>query len=292
MRQWERAGSPSWLARTLTWLVPGLALVGPGRLLAAMTWISVSASVIAVLLGLGLTARVWPVAVLLLLPAWLVAAPLAVRSVARAGGAAPSPAIVAILGFLHWTPALVVLALTAPGWVLLDADNPASLPALAPGEVAACRTGSGTDPLERGTLVVAGGAGERFLGRVLGLPGERVEPDGDVWRLDGVPVVRAERDLLLPPQEETARGTRSLVYRVESAFLSLWSRGEVEGAVRKGTPVDLAVDEWYVLALDYGGGASLDSRARGAFPRDRVHPARCLLLWSTVRAGRIGRPIL
>ena len=291
MRQWERAGSPSWVAHGAAWLIPGLALAGPGRLLAVLTWVCVSASVVALLLCLGLTAQVWPVAVLLLLPAWLLAATLAVRARGKKGGATPSPQMVALLGLLHWAPALVVLVVTLPGWVLLNADNPASLPALVPGEIAACRISFVDEPIKRGTLVLADGPEGRFLGRALGLPGERVEPDGDGWRIDGVPAARSERDLLLPPREEKSSGTRSLVYRVDDSYLALWSRGMAETTVGKGTLVDLAADQWYVLALDHGGGASLDSRAWGAFSKGQVHSARCLLLWSTVRAGRIGRPV-
>jgi len=290
-RHWERAGSSQRLVDVASWAVPGLALVRPGRRWAAFAWIGVSAAVIAALLALGLTARVWPVAVLLMLPAWLVAAPLAVRAVQRGEAVSISTGMAALLGLLHWTPALVVLALTAPGWILLDADNPASLPVLAPGEMAACRISAGPDPLERGGLVVAGDVGERFLGRILGLPGERVEPGEGGWRLDGVHAVLAERDLLLPRRKDTEPGTRSLVYRVGDAYLSLWSRGPVEGASGKEAAVNLTADEVYVLALDHGGGASLDSRLRGPFPLARVHPARCLLLWSPLRPARIGRPI-
>ncbi len=292
MRGWERRGTPPWVHHTLAWFVPGLALVRPGRLRAALLWVGTSAAVVAGLLSLALTATVWPVAVLLLLPAWLVVAPLAVRSIARPAPATPSVGWMASLTLLHWTPALVVLALTAPGWFLLRADNPASLPALAPGEIAACRCGRGTSTLARGDLVVAGVAGERFLGRILGLPGERVEPDGDGWLLDGAPAVRAERDLLLPPEDDSTPGTRSLVYRVGDRYLSLWSRGTPEPAPGPGAAAELAAGEVYVLALDHGGGASLDSRSRGAFPLDRVHPAHCVLLWSPQRLARFGRPVL
>ncbi|MFH1531900.1 MAG: S26 family signal peptidase [Pseudomonadota bacterium] len=289
-RRWERAGTSRWPGAIAAWLVPGLALAVRGRRREALAWIGVSAAVIAVLLALGLTARVWPVAVLLMLPAWLVAAPLAVRAAQRGEAASPSTGMTTLLGLLHWAPALVVLAVTAPGWILLDADNPASLPVLAPGEMALCRADPGSGPLERGSLVVAGAAGERFLGRILGLPGEGVEAGEDGWRLDGVPTVRAERDLLLPSRKETDPGTRSLVVRVSDSYLSLWSRGPVEEN-GEGASVELTADEVYVLALDQRGGASLDSRARGAFPLARVRPARCLLLWSPHRLPRVGRPI-
>ena len=279
------------MLRLGAWLVPGLALAVPGRRRAALCWTVTSAAVVATLLGLGLTARVWPVAVLLLLPAWMVAAPSAVRGIAGNPAALPTPGWAASLALLHWGPALAVVAMTASGWVLLDTDAPASLPALAPGEVAACRIEPWGDALERGALVVAGEAGGRFLGRILGLPGERVEPDGEDWRLDGIPGVRVERELLLPLDGEGTPGTRSVVVRHGDHYLSLWSRGGAEDAAPPGEAVELAVDEVYVLALDQGGGASLDSRARGGLPLDRVHPASCLLLWSSDRAARIGRPI-
>jgi len=278
--------------RILAWFVPGLALAGPGRMPAALLWVGTSAAVVAGPLALALTAWVWPVAVLLLLPAWLVVAPMAARAIARPAAPPPSAGWMASLTLLHWVPALVVLALTGPGWYLLRADNPASLPLLAPGEIAACRCGRGPTTLGRGDLVVAGVSGERFLGRILGLPGERVEPDGDGWSLDGQPVVRAERDLLLPLDEGSTPGTRSLVYRIGDRYLSLWSRGPPEAAAGPGAAAELAAGELYVLALDHGGGASLDSRSRGAFPLDRVHPATCVLLWSPERPARIGRPVL
>jgi len=180
--------------------------------------------------------------------------------------------------------------MTAPGWILLDSDNSASLPVLAPGEVAACRTPWSDDAPGRGELVVAGARGARFLGRVLGLPGERVEPDRGGWRLDRVLAARSERDLLLPLGENTTPGTRSLVYRVGDAYLSLWSRGPVEDAVPQGAAVDLAADEVYVLALEHSA-AAVDSRMQGGIPLDLVQAARCVLLWSPSRTARVGRPL-
>lgn len=291
MRSWERPRIPEGLVRVAAWLVPGLALAVSGRWPLGLLWVMTSAAVLAGALALALTATVWPVAVLLLLPAWIVAAPLAVRAVARGGSMAPRPGPMAALFFLHWTPALVVLAALAPGWFVMDVDNPASLPALAPGELAMCRTGGLAEAPARGDLVVAGPPGERFLGRVLGLPGERVEPDGDGWRLDGAPAARAERDLLLAPDEDAAAGTRSLVYRVGDRYLSLWSRGPAEATAGPGAAAELAESEVYVLALDHEGGVALDSRARGAFPLDRIYPARCFLLWSPHRLARVGRPV-
>ena len=293
MRHWERIRDSGRALRVLAWLVPGLALAGPGRWRMTLGWVGTSAAVVAGLLALGFTARVWPVAPILLLPAWLLAAPLAVRATSRDVVSDPSPWTVAGLGLLHWLPALLVLTLTVPGWLLLAANNPASLPALAPGEVAVCRGGDRDTAVARGDLVVAGRPGARFLGRVLGLPGERVEPTEDGWHLDGIPVVRSERELLLPPGDEIAPGTRSVVVRVGDAYLSLWSRSQGPGQVvmKRGAAVDLAADEVYVLALDQSAGASLDSRAHRGFPLERVDAARCLLAWSPTRTARIGRPL-
>ncbi len=178
-----------------------------------------------------------------------------------------------------------------PDWDILAADQAASLPLLAPGEVAACRVGSPDAPSARGALVLAGDRDARFIGRLLGLPGERVEPAGGTWRVDGVPAVRSVRDLLLAPEGEGSEGTRSLVYRVGDGYLSLWSRRPLESALDRGVPVELGYDEVFVLALDHNGGAALDSRARGPFPQERVHEARCVLLWSGHRFARIGRPL-
>ncbi len=291
MRSWERPRGSEGLARVAAGLAPGLALAGPGRWFMALLWIVTSATVVAALLALALTATVWPVAVLLLLPAWLVAAPMAVRSAAGPSSAPPRPGPMAGLVLLHWAPALVVLALLAPRWIIVDADTPASLPALAPGELAVCRVEARTEAPRRGELVVAGAPGERFLGRILGLPGERIEPEGEGWRLDGVPIARSERDLLLPLDDDASAGTRSLVYRKGGRYLSLWSRGPAEAMAGAAAGAEIAAGEVYVLALDHGAGRALDSRSRGGFPLDRVPRARCLLLWSPERLARLGRSV-
>ena len=280
------------MIRIATWLVPGLVLARHGSLRAALPWVLTSAAVTALLPGLALSGLVWPVAVILLLPAWLVAASLAARAVAPAD---PRPKVgaAAFLALLHWVPAVVVMMVFVPCWDILVVGQPASLPLLAPGEVAACRGGSpdtDTRPA-RGALVVAGEGEARFLGRLLGLPGERVEPAAGTWRVDNITAARSVRDLLLAPGGEGGEGTRSLVYRVRDGYLSLWSRGPLETAVDRGAPVELGHDEVYVLALDHHGGAALDSRARGPFPLERVREARCVLLWSGHRFARIGRPL-
>ena len=290
LARWDRAGIHPGLLGVATWLVPGLALARQGSPWAALPWVLTSAAVTALLLGLALSGWVWPVAVFLLLPAWFVAAPLAARTGAPTARP-PEVGAAALLALLHWIPAIVVIAVFAPDWDILAADQAASLPLLAPGEVAACRIGSSDARPVRGALVVAGARDERFIGRVLGLPGERVEPAAGTLRVDGTPAVRSVRDLLLAPGDERGQGTRSLVYRVGDGYLSLWSRGPLEAAVDSGVPVELGHDEVYVLALDYHGGAALDSRARGPFPQERVREARCVLLWSGHRSARIGRPL-
>jgi len=288
--RWDRAGIHPGLLGVATWLVPGLALARQGSPWAALPWVLTSAAVTALLLGLALSGLVWPVAVLLLLPAWLVVAPLAARPGATADPR-PGAGAAVLLALLHWIPAIVVMMVFVPDWDILAADQAASLPLLAPGEVAVCRGGSPDAALTRGALVVAGDREARFLGRLLGLPGERVEPAAGTWRVDGAPAVRSVRDLLLAPGGEGSEGTRSLVYRVGDGYLSLWSRGPPEAAVDSVAPVELGHDEVYVLALDHHGGAALDSRTRGPFPLERVHEARCVLLWSGHRFARIGRPL-
>ncbi|MBM4370666.1 MAG: hypothetical protein FJ098_03385 [Deltaproteobacteria bacterium] len=260
-------------------LVPGLLFAGAGRPGAATGRALLSGAVTALLLALGLTGVAWPPGLLLLLVAWLVTASQGFRP--GAGGVRPGARITSALALAAWGPPLGVVLALAPGWELLAPRDPASLPLLGPGEIAACRDPGPRDPA-RGALVLAGAEDGRFLGRILGLPGETVATVEGSWTVDGAV---AARSVVMRTHGET-----SVVLRLPGGFVPLHRRGAEEPPDPEVAPVTLGPGEVWVLASELGG-AALDSRGLGPFPLDEVRPAACVLLWSPHRPLRIGRPL-